>query len=606
MSQKIVNDFSIHVATVNGSGSQSSNTILMRSIFRMGVPVSGKNLFPSNIQGLPTWFTIRVNKDGWTGRVAQNEILVCMNDQTFIDDVKAMESGRIVVHHDHMNVSAVRKDLISIAVPFNKIIAEVCPEPRLRKMAVNMVYVGVLAEVLGITDEAIELAMNQQFKSKPKVLELNRAAIQAGRRFVKDHASTIEVPYRVEPMTKTKNKILIEGNAAAGLGAVFAGCTFVSWYPITPSSSVVEYLTDYAEKYRVRPDGKRTISIVQAEDELAAVGMVLGASWMGARAMTATSGPGISLMAEFVGFSYFAEVPGVIWDIQRIGPSTGLPTRTSQGDVLFAATLSHGDTKHICLYPGTVEECFAFAGVAFDLAEHFQTTIFVLSDLDLGMNTYMSDPFEYPQAPWNRGRVLSDRDADKLANFQRYGDPDGDGVPYRTLPGIKNPKGVFFTRGSGHNSKAAYSEKGSDYVESMDRLNKKFETARRHVPAPILSGSGKNKYGIIAYGSSHEGVSEAVHVMKSELGCDVDYLRIRAYPFSQEVQDFIRSHERVFVVEQNRDAQLMSLLRMERSLTAELSKLESILHYEGLPLPARWVTDHIQKSLGLSAERKAS
>ena len=572
----------------------------MRSIFRMGIPVSGKNLFPSNIQGLPTWFTIRVNKDGWTARTVQNEILVCMNDQTYVDDVKALPAGSVVIHHDHMNISAIRNDLISFSIPFSKIIAESCPDPRLRKLAVNMVYVGILAEFLGITDEAVDLAMKQQFKSKQKVIDLNRSAFQGGRDYVRKNHIGVEFPYRVEAMNKTQGKILIEGNAAAALGSLFAGCSVVSWYPITPSSSVVDYFTEYAEKYRIDPvTKKRNVAIIQAEDELAAAGMVLGASWMGARAMTATSGPGISLMAEFVGFSYFAELPAVIWDIQRVGPSTGLPTRTSQGDILFAATLSHGDTKQVCLYPSSVEECYQFAHEAFDLAERLQTTVFVLSDLDIGMNYYMSDPFTYIDDALDRGKVLSDADTEKLAQFYRYTDVDNDGIPYRTLPGLKNPKGVFFTRGSGHNAKGAYSEKGADYQEVMDRLAKKWETAKTYVPAAQHYGSGKSKIGIIAYGSSHDAVRESLHQLQTEAGLEVDYLRLKAYPFSENVKSFLESHDEIYVIDQNRDGQMFSLLRMEKFTTPHMTKMQSILHYDGFPLDARFVTSKI---LGLKSE----
>lgn len=589
-----VNDFSIYVATVNGSGSQSSNNVLMRSIFRMGIPVSGKNLFPSNIQGLPTWFTIRVNKDGWTARKAETEILVCMNDQTYVEDVKALPAESVVIHHDHMNIEAIRKDLTPISVPFSKIIAESCADTRLRKLAVNMVYVGVLAEFLGITDQAIELAMEQQFKSKLKVIELNRAAIQGGRKFVRENLKTEGFPFRLEAMNKTQGKILIEGNAACALGSIFGGCSVVGWYPITPSSSVIDYFTEYAEKFRIDPETKKkNFAIIQAEDELAALGMVLGASWMGARAMTATSGPGISLMAEFTGFGYFAEVPAVIFDIQRIGPSTGLPTRTSQGDVLFAATLSHGDTKNICLYPGSVQECFEFAQKAFDTAERFQTPVFVLSDLDLGMNFHMADPFSYPETLFDRGKVLTDKDTEKLSTFGRYQDVDGDGIAYRTLPGIKDRRGVFFTRGSGHNERAAYTESGMDYHRVMDRLLKKWETAKAYVPAPILTGSGKSKVGIIAYGSSHEPILEALSQLRSEFRLDADYLRIRAYPFAESVKTFVGSHDVVYVVEQNRDAQLASLLKMEKSMAPYVTRLESILHYDGLPLDARFVTQSV-------------
>ncbi|MDB5037609.1 MAG: 2-oxoacid:ferredoxin/flavodoxin oxidoreductase gamma subunit family protein [Bacteriovoracaceae bacterium] len=560
----------------------------------MGIPVSGKNLFPSNIQGLPTWFTIRVNKDGWAARKAETEILVCMNDQTYVEDVKALKPGSVVLHHEHMSVPALRKDVTSISIPFSKIISEACPDPRLRKLAVNMVYVGVLAEFLGITDEGLELAMAQQFKTKQKVIDLNRAAIVAGRKFAKEHSEVASFPFKVEPMNKTQGKILIEGNAACALGSVFSGCTVVSWYPITPSSSVIDYFTEYAEKYRVDPVSKqKNFAIVQAEDELSAMGMVLGASWMGARAMTSTSGPGISLIAEFTGLGYFAEIPAVVYDIQRVGPSTGLPTRTSQADVLFAAILSHGDTKNICLYPGSVLECYEFAAKAFDTAERFQTPVFVLSDLDIGMNFYMADPFPYLEAPLDRGKVLTDKDTEKLATYGRYADVDGDGIPYRTLPGMKDRRGVFFTRGSGHNEKAAYTESGVEYKNVMDRLLKKWETAKSFVPAPILTGSGKNRIGVIAYGSSNEPMMESIHQLKTEAALEVDYLRIRAYPFSNDVKKFLENHDVIYVVEQNRDAQLLSLIKMEKGYESLLSKTESILHYSGLPLDARYITNHV-------------
>ncbi len=589
-----VNDFAIHVATVNGSGSQSSNNVLMRSIFRMGIPVGGKNLFPSNIQGLPTWFTIRVNKDGWVARKVASEILICMNDQTYVEDVKALEPGAFVIHHDHMNIEAIRKDVVSISVPFSKLIAEACPEARLRKLAVNMVYVGVVAEFLGITDEAIGLAMAQQFKTKQKVIDLNKAALAAGRNYVKSSLSHIRMPLKVEAMDGTQGKILIEGNAAAALGAIFAGCSVVSWYPITPSTSLVDFFQEFSERFRVDPQTKeKNFAILQAEDELAAIGMVLGASWMGARAMTATSGPGISLMSEFIGYAYFAEIPAVVVDVQRVGPSTGLPTRTAQGDVLFAATLGHGDTKHLLLFPGNVREVYEFTAQAFDLAERFQTPVLVMSDLDLGMNFHMADPFPYLSKAPDRGKVLTDEDGDKLATWMRYGDPDGDGIPYRTLPGMKDPRGVYFTRGSGHNAKAAYTEKGSEYVEVMNRLSKKFETAKAAVPQPILTGSGTQKIGVIAYGSSDDPMLEALHLLKKEYQLSADYLRVRAFPFSGEVEKFIAAHEIVYVVEQNRDAQMASLLRMEASISAHAGKLKSIVHFDGLPIHARLIANQI-------------
>ncbi len=593
---KIVNDFSIHVATVNGSGSQSSNNVLMRSIFRMGIPVSGKNLFPSNIQGLPTWFTIRVNKDGWTARKVETEILVCMNDQTYVDDVKAVPTGALVFHHDHMNVAALRKDVASFPVPFSKLVGEAVSDPRLRKLAVNMIYVGILAEFLGITDEALDLALKQQFKSKAKAIELNQLALNAGRDYVRKTWPDFHFPYSVEPLDKTQGKILIEGNAACALGAVFSGCTVFSWYPITPSSSVVDYFSEFADKYRTEAQsGRKFFSVIQAEDEMAAIGMVLGASWMGARAATATSGPGISLMAEFAGYAYFSEIPAVIFDIQRVGPSTGLPTRTSQGDLLFTAVLSHGDTRQMMLFPGSVLECYQMSAEAFNLAEEFQTPVFVMSDLDLGMNFYMADPFPMMEGPLRRGKVLTDADTEKLATFQRYGDVDGDGIPYRTLPGISDRRGVFFTRGSGHNEKAAYTESGASYKAIMDRLQKKWMTASTRVPEPILMGSGGERIGIIAFGSSDEPMREALAQLKSEAGLSVDYLRVRAYPFHPSVGNFLRKHEIVYVVEQNRDAQMLSLLRMESAYTADIMKLRSILHYEGLPLHARFITQQVLK-----------
>jgi 2-oxoglutarate/2-oxoacid ferredoxin oxidoreductase subunit alpha len=594
--KRIVNDMSIQVATVNGSGSQSSNTVLLRAIFQMGVPVSGKNLFPSNIAGLPTWYTIRANKDGYVGRKKEIDFLVAMNAETAKDDVMTLDPGASVLYDEPLALDKFRNDLIFYSVPYDKITAAVCPEAKLRKLVKNMVYVGVVANLLTIEMGEVEKAIRKQFAKKVKAANLNLAAAQAGFDYAKANLQKRGAFY-IERMNKTAGKIIIDGNSAAALGCMFAGCTVVTWYPITPSSSLVETMIEYMKEYRIGPDGKATFAIVQAEDELAAIGMVIGAGWAGARAMTATAGPGISLMSEFAGLAYYAEVPGVIWDIQRVGPSTGLPTRTSQGDILSTAFLSHGDTKHIMLIPCSVAECFSMASEAFNLAEQFQSLVFVMSDLDLGMNNWMSDPFEYPATPIKRGKVLTKEDLQKLGGFSRYKDLDGDGVGYRTLPGTDHPSAAYFTRGSGHNEKSSYSERPDDYENNMERLNRKFESARAFVPRPEMIKGNNAKIGIMAYGTSHWGVSESRDQLKNEYGIETDYLRLRAYPFTREVHDFIAQHERVYVVEQNRDAQMLSLLKLD--LKPELiTRLRSIAHLDGLPLDARSVTDELTSMEG--------
>jgi len=594
--KRIVNDMSIQVATVNGSGSQSSNTVLLRAIFQMGVPISGKNLFPSNIAGLPTWYTIRANKDGYIGRKKEIDFLVAMNAETAQDDVMTLAPGASVLYDEPLALDKLRNDLIFYSVPYDKIVATVCPEAKLRKLVKNMVYVGVVAHLLEIEMGEVEKAIRKQFAKKVKAANLNLAAAQAGFDYAKASLQKRGVFY-IERMNKTAGKIIIDGNSAAALGCMFAGCTVVTWYPITPSSSLVETMIDYMKDHRIGPDGKATFAIVQAEDELAAIGMVIGAGWAGARSMTATAGPGISLMAEFAGLAYYAEIPGVIWDIQRVGPSTGLPTRTSQGDILATAFLSHGDTKHIMLIPSSVDECFTMASEAFNLAEQFQTLVFVMSDLDLGMNNWMSDPFEYPTTPIKRGKVLAKADLDKLGGFARYKDLDGDGVGYRTLPGTDHPNAAYFTRGSGHNDKSNYSERPDDYENNMERLNRKFETARSFVPRPEVQKGANAKIGIIAYGTSHWGIIESRDQLRTEYNIETDYLRLRAYPFTREVHEFIEQHERVYVVEQNRDAQMLSLLKLD--LKPELiTRLRSIAHLDGLPLDARSVTDELSTMEG--------
>ena len=600
--EPVINDFSIQVATVNGSGSQSSNNVLMRSIFRMGVPVSGKNLFPSNIAGLPTWFTIRASKHGYIARRKEIDFLVAMNPQTAREDVASLGPGAAVVYERSLKLEGSRSDLVYYPVPFAELAKELIPEVKLRKLLANMIYVGVVGQLLSIDKGEIQTAVSKQFKSKKKAIELNQKAIDLGFEFAQQNLTKTDL-LRVERMNKTEGKVLIDGNAAAALGAMFGGVSVVTWYPITPSSSVCEQLIDFMRQYRIdKETGKATFAIVQAEDELAAIGMALGGGWSGARSMTATSGPGISLMSEFAGFGYYAEIPVVIWDIQRVGPSTGLPTRTAQGDVMSTHLLSHGDTKHVCLLPASVEECFEFGAESFNLAERLQTPVFVLSDLDLGMNYWMADPFSYPEKPFDRGKVLTAEDLEKLGSFGRYRDVDGDGIPYRTLPGTDHPAAAYFTRGSGHNESAQYTERPGDYQDNMERLARKFETARRYVPAPEVVGEADTEIGIIAFGSSHWAVMESRDQLEADENLKTRYLRLRALPFTGEVASFIRSCKRVYVVEQNRDAQMAQLLRLEVSNEpGEQDKLRSVLHYNGLPIDARSVTDGV-----VASEKKTS
>ena len=594
--KRIVNDMSIQVATVNGSGSQSSNTVLLRSIFQMGVPVSGKNMFPSNIAGLPTWYTIRANKRGYIGRKKEIDFLVAMNPETAQEDTLSLAAGASVLYDEPLALHKLRDDLIFYAVPYDKLVAAVCPEAKLRKLVKNMIYVGVVASLLTIDMAEVEKAIRKQFAKKVKAANLNLAAAQAGFDYAKANLQKRGVFY-IERMNATAGKIIIDGNSAAALGCMFAGCTVVTWYPITPSSSLVETMIEYMKEYRIGPDGKATFAIVQAEDELAAIGMVIGAGWAGARSMTATAGPGISLMAEFAGLAYYVEVPGVIWDIQRVGPSTGLPTRTSQGDILATAFLSHGDTKNIMLFPCSVTECFTMAPDAFNLAEHFQTLVFVMSDLDLGMNNWMSDPFEYPETPINRGKVLSKEDLDRLGGFARYKDVDGDGIGFRTLPGTIHPAAAYFARGSGHNEKAQYSERSDDFENNMERLNRKFETARSFVPRPEITKGNDARIGIIGFGTSHWGITESRDQLRDEYAIETDYLRLRAYPFTREVHEFIEQHDRVYVVEQNRDAQMLTLLKLDLK-PESTTRLRSIAHITGLPLDARSITDELTSMEG--------
>jgi len=594
---RVSNDFSIIVATVNGSGSQSANSVLLKSIFGMGVPVSGKNLFPSNIAGLPTWYTIRASKDGYVARKRGSQILIALNPETAKQDMLEMDSGGAAIYEESFNLKQYRDDVACYPVPFDKITAAICPEPKLRKLVRNMVFVGVAAQLLSIDLSVVEAGLKKQFAKKQKVFDLNFGAVKAGFDFAQQKLVKQD-PYVIEKMNQTAGKIIIDGNAACGMGAVFAGVTVVAWYPITPSTSLIEATTDLLKKFRVTPEGKATFAVVQAEDELAAIGMVLGAGWAGARSMTSTSGPGISLMAEFSGLGYFAEIPGVIFDVQRSGPSTGLPTRTSQADLLSTAFLSHGDTKHVILLPGSVKECFEFSMAAFDLAERLQTPVFVLTDLDLGMNNWMSEPFQYPDKPLDRGKVLTAEDLNRLGGFARYRDVDGDAIGWRTLPGTRHPKAAYFTRGSGHNDAAAYTEKPDEYQAVMDRLTRKFENARTLVPAPLVIKDKSSKIGFLAYGTTDFALRESMDQIKKEYKLDVDYLRIRAFPFAHEIHDFVASHERVYVVEQDRDAQLASLLKLDLPAD-QVVKLRSILFYNGLPMDACSITDEFVTKEGL-------
>jgi 2-oxoglutarate ferredoxin oxidoreductase subunit alpha len=595
--KRVSNDFSINVATVNGSGSQSANSVLLKSIFGMGVPVSGKNLFPSNIAGLPTWYTIRASKDGYVARKRDAEVLVALNPETARQDVLALPAGGVAIYEESFNLKQYRDDVVCYPVPFDKLTAAVCPEAKLRKLVKNMVYVGVVSQLLSIDINVVEAGLRKQFAKKQKVFDLNFGAVKSGFDYAAEKL-TKQDPFFIEHMDQTAGKIIIDGNAACGMGAVFAGVTVVAWYPITPSTSVVEATTDLLKKLRLTPEGKATYAVVQAEDELAAIGMVLGAGWAGARSMTATSGPGISLMTEFAGLGYYAEIPGVIFDVQRTGPATGMPTRTSQADLLAVAFLSHGDTKHIILLPGSVKECFEMGYAAFDLAERFQTPVFVLSDLDLGMNNWMSEPFVYPTTPLDRGKVLTKEDLDRLGGFARYRDVDGDAIGWRTLPGTDHPKAAYFTRGSGHNDAAVYTEKPDEYVAVMERLSRKFENARKLVPAPVVVKDGSSKVGFLAFGTTDFALRESLDQIKSEFGRDADYMRIRAYPFAHEIHDFVASHERIYVVEQNRDAQLESLLKLDLPAD-QVTKLRSILHYNGLPLDARTITEEFATKEGI-------
>jgi 2-oxoglutarate ferredoxin oxidoreductase subunit alpha len=584
-----INDFVLKIATVNGTGSASANGLLMKALFRMGIPVTGKNLFPSNIQGLPTWYEIRANRDGYMSASGRVDVMVAMNVQTYQKDMAEVSPDGFLIYDSTWPREATlnREDITVLGVPLSKLCNESFSVARIRILMKNVAYVGVLAALMDIDLGIIKTLLEETFASKPKVVESNLKAIVLGYDYARENF-TCPLPARAEKMGDNSGNIMITGNEATGLGCLYAGATVGAWYPITPSTGVMDSFSKYCEKFRIDPEtGDKLFCIIQAEDELAAAGMVLGANWVGARGFTPTSGPGISLMSEFIGFAYYTEIPSVFIDVQRVGPSTGMPTRTQQCDLMLCAYASHGDTRHPILFPANPHECFDMAIRVFDLAERLQTPVFMLSDLDIGMNDWM-----IPELTWDdsyrpdRGKVLNSKDLAKMDRFVRYLDVDGDGIPYRTLPG-EDPKGAYFTRGSGHNRYGGYTEDSDEYQDVMDRLLVKWETAKVMVPDAVLSPADRPTHlGIVAYGSSDGAVIEARDRLE-EQGIHADYLRIRAFPFTQEVVDFLHQHDTVFVVEQNRDAQMKSLLMLEYNDIAD--RLVSILHYNGMPIPSECV-----------------
>jgi 2-oxoglutarate/2-oxoacid ferredoxin oxidoreductase subunit alpha len=595
-----VNDFAFKIATANGTGSASANGLIMQAIFRMGVPVTGKNVFPSNIQGLPTWYEIRVNRDGYTARTPHFDLLVAMNPATYDRDVGEVRPGGWLVYDSTWPLDSrlARPDVTYLGIP----LAEMCNAQfnavRERILMKNIAYAGALAALLGMDTEIIRSLLDEKFGRKPALMDSNRKAVSLGYDYAKANFGC-PLPIRLEPMDKTKDAVLIDGNTAAALGCLYAGATVGAWYPITPATSLMEAFKGFCQKYRREPEtGRNRFAILQAEDELAAIGMVIGASWAGARAFTPTAGPGISLMSEFIGLAYYAEVPAVIFDVQRTGPSTGMPTRTQQGDLMMCAYASHGDTRHICLYPADPREAFEFAVASFDLAERYQTPVFVLSDLDIGMNDWM-----IPALTWDdtyrpdRGKVLTPAELENVTTFFRYLDPDGDAIPYRTLPGM-SPKGAYFTRGSGHNRFGFYTEDGDEYVDVVDRIDRKIQHAARAVPAPFVRLAPGAKAGIITVGGCHAACMEALDLFARD-GLALDYLRVRGFPFSQDVAAFVDSHDVNFVVEQNRDGQLRSLLLLDTGVAVE--KLQSVRYYGGFPMSAHHVVSGVKAKMEKAA-----
>jgi 2-oxoglutarate/2-oxoacid ferredoxin oxidoreductase subunit alpha len=592
----IVNDFALTAATKNGTGSQTSNNVLVLSLFKMGIPVNGKNLFPSNIKGLPTWYTIRASRDGYISRPAAPEIAVVMNQDTAAEDIQKLPEGGACILPQEWHWTKNRTDIIYYEIPVDPMVKEAGIAPDFRERVANMVYVGAVAKLFDIPMDIIWQALLTNFNGKEKPAKLNMDMVQRAYDWTAQNVVKQD-PYRFEPIPGgNQGKIMITGNEAAGLGALFGGVQVVAWYPITPSTSLVDAMFDHQDIRKDPETGKHTVAIMQAEDEIAAVGTIVGAGWAGARSMTATSGPGISLMAEFAGLAYFAEIPCVIWDITRMGPSTGLPTRTSQGDILFTHFLSHGDTRQLILLPGSVAEAFEYGWRALDYAELYQTPVFVLSDLDIGMNNWMSDPFTYPTEPLNRGKVLYKEELEEFitakGEWYRYKDYDQDGIPYRTIPGTNHPRAAYFTRGTGHNERATYSERSDDWVHNMERLHNKIEGARAGLPQPVVEFDANKKIGIISYGSNDPAILEARDTLAGQ-GIDTNYMRIRALPLSQSVMEFVRGHENVYVIENNFDGQMAQLIRMETSESTQ--HMTSLPLGDGLPMTAEWVVEQISK-----------
>ena len=595
-----VNDFAFKIATANGTGSASANGLIMQAIFRMGVPVTGKNVFPSNIQGLPTWYEIRVSKHGYTARTPEFDLMLALNPATSQRDVAEVRSGGWLLFDASwpLDDRLIRPDVTYLGVPLAEMCNAAFKGVRERILMKNIAYAGALAALLKFDTGILRELLKEKYSKKQALMDSNQKAIDVGYDYVTKHFQC-PLPIHLEPMDKTKDAILIDGNTAAALGCLYAGATVGAWYPITPATSVMEAFKGFCQKYRVDPETKKNkFAILQAEDELAAIGMVIGASWAGARAFTPTAGPGISLMNEFIGLAYYAEVPAVIFDIQRTGPSTGMPTRTQQGDLMMCAYASHGDTRHICIYPADPREAFEFAVKAFDLAERFQTPVFVLSDLDIGMNDWM-----VPKLTWDdsyrpdRGKVLTAEELEQAKAFYRYLDSDGDGIPYRTLPGV-HPKGAYFTRGSGHNKFGGYTEDGDEYVDVMDRLQRKTQSAAKAVPTPVFRNTPGARMGIVTVGGCHAACMEAMDILAKE-GVAIDYMRVRGFPFGDEVHRFLESHDVNFIVEQNRDAQLRSLLMLETGVHIE--KLESVRYYGGFPLSAHHVISGVKARIEKAA-----
>lgn len=597
--EPVVNDFAFSVATPNGSGSQTSNNVLVQTLFDMGIPVNGKNLFPSNIKGLPTWYTIRASKDGYTARRATTEIVVAYNGATVAEDIAALPSGGVcIIRDDVAKIAPQRDDITVYTVPVKKLMNEAEVPSAFAKRVENMTYVGAVAQLFDIPLDMIEASLLKNFGGKQKPAAMNFAVIQLAYDYFKDNVEKSD-PFRFEKMDLTKGKILITGNEAGALGAVFGGVHVVAWYPITPSTSLVDGIISYKHLRKDPETGKSTIAVVQAEDELAAAGMIIGAGFAGARSLTATSGPGISLMAEFAGLAYFAEIPCVFWDITRMGPSTGMPTRTSQGDILFTHYLGHGDSRQFCLLPASPEEAFEFGWRAHDLAEELQAPIFVISDLDLGMNNWMADPFEYPDEPIKRGKVLN---AEELQQFiadhgkwGRYLDVDGDGIGYRTIPGTDHPMAAYFTRGTGHDEMAVYSEDSETWLHNMARIKRKEETGRKLLPQPIEDYDSGKSIGLISFGTNEPAIVEARDWLASE-GVETNYLRVRSLPLAESVLEFVKKHDRIYVIENNFDGQLNQIMRIEYA--EHMANVKSLALGDGLPMAARWIVNSILEHEG--------